>query len=467
MNKKLRNGIIVLAVGAVIWFLPAPSGLEVKAWHLFAVFVATILGFILQPLPLGATAFSALTVGALTKLLTPQQALASFGSTTIWLIVAAFLFARGFLKTGLGRRIAYLLMKRIGDSTLKLGYALAFSDLIMSPTTPSATARVGGVIFPVARGLCTAFGSEPGPTARRMGTYLMQTVYQCDNICCAMFLTSMAANPLVAAFAQKVLGVEISWPMWALASSVPGLLTIFAIPYVLFKLSRPEITETPEAKQIALAELKKMGPMSYGEKVITAVFIVCLGLWCTGTFTGVDATVVAMLGVSSMLVSQVLEWRDIVEEKGAWDTMIWMGSLITLADGLLKAGFIPWFAKSVSGAVAGMNWEWALILLILVYFYAHYSFASMTAHVTAMYVPFVSVAAAAGAPHFLVALPLGFLSPLSGGLTHYGGGAAPIYFGAGYTTQAEWWRNGFAISVVNLLVFVGLGTIWWKVIGLW
>jgi len=467
MNTRLRNGIIVLVIGTAIWFLPAPHGLEVRAWHLFAVFVATILGLILQPIALGATAFVALTVCALTKLHTPQQALAAFGSTTIWLIVAAFLFARGFLKTGLGRRIAYLLTKRIGDSTLKLGYALAFSDLVMSPTTPSATARVGGVIFPVARGLCTAFHSEPGPSARRMGTYLMQTVYQCDNICCAMFLTSMAANPLVAGFAKKILGVEISWPVWALASSVPGLLTLLAIPYVLFKLSPPEITATPEARKVARAELEKMGPMSFGEKVITVVFIGCLGLWCTGSFTGVDATVVAMLGVSSMVVWQVIEWKDIVEEKGAWDTMMWMGSLITLADGLLRLGFIPWFAKNVSGTVGGMSWMGALVLLILVYFYAHYAFASMTAHVTAMYVPFVSVAAAAGAPHFLVALPLGFLSPLSGGLTHYGGGAAPIYFGAGYVTQAEWWRNGFIVSLVNLLIFIGLGTIWWKVIGLW
>ncbi len=467
MNPKVRKGIVVLVVGIVIWFLPVPGGLKPEAWQLFAIFVATILGFILQPIPIGGIAFSALTVAALTKLLTPAQALASFGTTTIWLIVSAFLFARGFLKTGLGRRIAFLLMKGIGDSTLKLGYAFAFSDLIMSPTTPSATARVGGVIYPVARALCTAFQSEPGPSARRMGTYLMQTVYQCDNICCAMFLTSMAANPLVASLAQKILHVELTWPKWALATSVPGVLTLLVIPYIMLKLSPPEVMKTPEAALIAQAELEKMGPMSYQEKLISVVFIVCLALWCTGSFTNVDATVVAMLGLSTMVVAQVIEWKDVIEEKGAWDCLIWMGSIIAMADGLNRLGFIPWFAKSVSNSLAGLGWALALVLMILVYFYAHYGFASMTAHVTAMFAPFISVGAAAGAPPMLLALTLGFLSPLGGGLTHFSGGAAPIYFGAGYTTQGEWWRNGLIISVGNLLVFVALGVVWWKIVGLW
>lgn len=466
-TRRLRNGVVVVAVGVVLWFLPAPHGLTVGAWHLFGIFAATLLGLILQPLPLGAMAFLGLTISTLARLLTPQQAVAGFGSTTIWLIVAAFLFARGFLKTGLGRRVAYVLMRSIGDSTLKLGYSLALSDLVMSPAMPSATARVGGVLFPITRGLCSGFHSEPDDSPRKIGTFLMQTVYQCDNIVCAMFLTSMAANPLVAALAQKTVGVQITWQTWALATSVPGLLTIAAIPYVLYKLSPPDLKKTPEAKGIAQAELAKLGPMSRGEKFVAAVFVGCLLLWCTGSLTGIDPTVVAMLGVCSMVLSSVLDWKDITEEKGAWDTMIWMGSLMTLADGLVRIGFIPWFAKSVSGTLTGMNWVWALLILIAVYFYAHYAFASMTVHATAMYVPFLSVAAAAGAPPLLVSLSLGFLSPLSGGLTHFAGAGAPIYFGAGYVSQAEWWKNGLLISFVNLAVFIGTGAIWWKILGWW
>jgi DASS family divalent anion:Na+ symporter len=466
-NRQLQKGLVVLLIGVVLWFLPVPHGLKPAAWHLFAVFAATLVGLIINPLPLGAMAFSSLTFCTLTGLFTPAEALSGFGSTTIWLIIAAFLFARSFMKTGLGRRIALLMIREIGGSALKLSYAMVFSDLVVSPVIPSASARVGGLLFPITRGLCSGLQSEPGPSARRIGAYMMQTAYQCDNVICGMFLTSMAANPLVAAFAKQIAGVEITWGTWALATSVPGMLTLLLIPLLLFKLSPPELKNTPEAKEFARSQLVELGPMSRDEKVATAVFLGCLLLWFTGNYTKLDATVVAMLGVSAMVATNVLEWKDITEEKGAWDTMVWVGSLLTLCTGLVRLGLIPWFAKSVSSGLTGMNWTWAVLILTLVYFYSHYGFASMTVHTTAMYGSFLAVAVAAGAPPLFVSLGLGFVASLSGGLTNFSGIAGTIYFGAGYVSQPEWWKSGLIVSFLNLIAFFGVGAIWWKVIGLW
>ena len=114
MNKDLRNGLIAVVIGLILWFLPAPAGLKPQAWHLLAIFVATIIGFILQPLPIGAIAFISLSIAGLTKTLTPAEALNGFGQSIMWLIVSAFLFALGFIKTGLGKRIAYKIMGAIG-----------------------------------------------------------------------------------------------------------------------------------------------------------------------------------------------------------------------------------------------------------------------------------------------------------------------------------------------------------------
>ncbi len=163
MNRMMR-GAIVVGLAAVLWWLPVPVGLTVQAWHLFAIFAATILGFILQPMPLGAVALAGVTFSALLGILKPGEALAGFSDTTIWLIVSAFLFAKGFIKTGLGRRIAYVLILWFGSSSLKLAYTLVLSDFIISPATPSNTARSGGILFPIVRSLASAFGSEPGPT---------------------------------------------------------------------------------------------------------------------------------------------------------------------------------------------------------------------------------------------------------------------------------------------------------------
>jgi DASS family divalent anion:Na+ symporter len=464
---KWKSFLLVTIIGAAIWFVPVPAGLKPQAWHLLAIFVATIIGIILNPLPMGAMALIGITVCALTKTLTVPEALSAFADATIWLIVCAFLFARSFIKTGLGSRIAYMLMRSIGDSTLKLGYVLCISDLILAPATPSNTARGGGVLYPIVRSLGSAFDSEPGPTARRVGAYLMATQFQGNCITSAMFMTAMAANPLAAVLAKQVLKIDISWGLWALAASVPGLVALAIMPYFLYKIFPPELKHTPEAKELAKSELAKRGAMSTPEKIVLAVFIGALLLWSTSSFTKINATLVALMGVCVMLVTEVLTWKDILDDKGPWDTLMWMGGLVGMAGFLNKLGFIPWFAKTVSASLGGIAWVPALTILLVVYMYAHYGFASLTAHVTAMYPAFIAVAVAAGAPPFLAALSMAFLSNLCGGLTHYSTGTAPIYFGSGYVDQGTWWKLGFSASVVNMLIWVGIGGIWWKILGLW
>ncbi len=466
MNKLVR-GLVVCAVGAAIWFSPVPDGLKPAAWKLLAIFVATILGFILQPLPIGSLAFVSVTFTALTGVLKPSEALSGFSNGTIWLIVSAFLFAKGFIKTGLGRRIAYMLIRFMGDSTLKLGYTLVISDFIISPATPSNTARAGGILFPIVKSLSVAFNSEPGPSARRVGAYLVQTAYQGNTITSAMFMTAMAGNPLAAELAAKTLNIEISWGLWATAAIVPGILSLIVVPYFLYRFYPPEITHTPEAKALAAKELDQMGKMSAAEKIVAAVFVGALLLWSTSQYTKLDATVVAMVAVSIMMLTRVLTWPDVLEEKGAWDTLIWMGALIGLAGFLSKLGFIPWFAKVVGASMAGIPWMQAFILLLVIYMYSHYGFASLAAHITAMYAAFASVAVAAGAPAYLVALALAFMSNLCMSLTHYAAGPAPIYFGSGYVDQGTWWKIGFIVSVINMVIWVGIGSFWWKVLGLW
>jgi DASS family divalent anion:Na+ symporter len=467
VKSNVKNGLIVLLVGVVIWFMPVPAGLKPQAWQLFAIFVATILGFILQPMPIGAIALISVGLTGFLKVVSPADVLSGFGNTTIWLIVSAFLFAKGFIKTGLGRRIAYKIMGEIGDSSLKLGYAMVLSDLIIAPATPSNTARAGGILYPIVRSLSSAFDSEPGTSARKIGSYLMKTTFQGNCITSAMFITAVAPNSLVVALAAQTAKVNISWGTWALAGIVPGLLALAITPYILYKLYPPEITKTPEAKALARKEIEKMGPMSSGEKIVAAVFVLALVLWATASFTNIDATMVAMVCVGIMLIGQAIEWKDVLEEKGAWDTLIWMGALMSLAGALNKLGLIGWFAKIVGGALAGVSWWVALGVLLLAYMYSHYAFASLSAHVTAMYAAFLAVAVAAGAPPFLAAMGLGVISGLMGGITHYATGPAPIYFGAGYIPQGTWWQLGFIMSVSNMIIFIGVGGLWWKLLGLW
>lgn len=469
MNRNRRNACITIGVGAVLWFLPVPVGVTAPAWHLLAIFVATVLGILLQPLPIGAVAFISITFSALIGALKVGDALSGFGNSTIWLIVCAFLFSRGFIKTGLGKRIAFVIIRAIGKSSLSLGYAIAFSELVISPATPSATARGGGIMYPIVRSLSGALGSEPGPSARRVGTYLMQVGYHCDAVTCTMFMTSMAGNPLCVALAAKTLGVQVTWMDWTLAALVPGLICLMLVPLVMARLSRPEIWEIPDAKSLAQRELAAMGPMTLAEKALSAIFVVALLLWATSQFNHLDATVVAMAAVCVMLALGIIDWKDVLGEKGAWDAMFWMGSLMALASALAKSGIITWIAQGAGAGIAhlGLGWVGAGTIILLFYTFIHYAFASVTARISALYAAFIVVTAAAGAPVLMVAVVFGIFANVPISLTHYGNGCGPIYFGGDYVSQGEWWRNGFIMTVITTLVYLTIGAAWWKVIGLW
>lgn len=468
MKNRLVAWLIPVIVGVAIWFIPVPEGVKPAAWHLLAIFVATIIAFITAPMPMGAVSITALVIAILTNTLKVGDALSGFSNSTIWLIVAAFLLSRGFIKTGLGKRIAYMLIRAFGKNPITLAYALLISDLIVAPATPSNAARAGGVIYPITRSLASAFNSEPDDgTARRIGAFLIQAIYQANTVTSAMFMTSMAGNTLIVSLVAKTFDIQMSWGLWALAAIVPGLISLFLIPLVLFKLYPPELKETPEAQRIAKEELEAMGPVSRPELVMLFVFFGALILWGTATITAIDATTVALLGVSVLLATDVLTWNDVKEEKGAWDTLVWMGTLITMASFLTKLGFIPWFANLVGASMSGASWLTAFILLMLVYTYMHYAFASLTAHIAAMYIPFVSVAIGLGTPTYLALLGFAFASNLCMSLTHYAAAPSPICFGSGYITQSDWWRLGFIFSVLNMIIWIGVGSAWWKVLGLW
>ncbi len=458
---------IVLAVCAAIWFIPPPSGITPKSWHLLAIFVATITGSIVRPVPGGAMVLIGVAALALTGTLTTEEALAGYADPIVWLVLAAFFMSRGMIKTGLGRRIAFIFIRAIGRHSLGLGYALVSTDMLLGMFIPSNGARAGGIIFPVAKSLAEAYDSRPGETANRLGAFLMTLVYQCDVIVCAMFITGQASNVLISKFAQQVTGIELTYARWALAGLVPGLISLAVVPLVLYRVFPPEIKHTPAAAQFAADELKRMGRTSRGEKLMLLVFVLVATLWMTTALHGINYAAVALLGICVLLLSGVLNWHDVVSERGAWDVFIWYGGLVRMAGALGETGITKRFAEAAASFALGWKWWLALGLLLLIYFYAHYGFASITAHATAMYVPFLVVILAAGAPPYLAVLSLAYFSNLDASLTHFGTTPAPIYFGAGYVKQRTWWTLGLLVSLITIPIWVIFGFTWWKLLKLW
>jgi DASS family divalent anion:Na+ symporter len=463
MKTFYSLGFAIL-VGFIFWFIPEPEGVADRGWELFAIFVATMIAVILKPFPMGVVSVISLTVAVVTNTLTFAEAFSGFSNDVVWLVVFAFFVARGFISTGLGNRMAYKVMSILGKNSLGLGYGLVATDLILAPTIPSVTARVGGIVYPIVKALTEVFtGASHDP---KMGGYLSMTAFQGSAITSAMFLTAMAGNPLIAELARSQ-GVEITWASWAIAAFVPGILSLIAVPYVIYRISPPTIRQTPHAKQMATERVKQMGPMKLNEWIMLGTFILMILLWIIGPHIGMKAVIGAMIGLVILLMSGIMKWKDVIEETGAWDTFIWFATLVTLSSFLNKFGLTTWFSHWVVSHVSGFEWVIGFVLVSLIYFYSHYFFASNVAHIGAMYAPLLIVAIALGTPPELAALTLAFFSNLFGGLTHYGSGPAPILFGTGYVSVTTWWKIGFISSGVNIGIWMIIGGLWWKIIGLW
>ncbi|KAK9908923.1 hypothetical protein WJX75_004723 [Coccomyxa subellipsoidea] len=466
----MKNLGICVAVAVAVWFCPPPTGVTTQAWHLLAIFLGTIVGIITQPLPLGAVAMLGLGATMLTKVLTFSAAFSAFASEIPWLIAIAFWLSGGFIKSGLGNRVAYAIVSVFGKTTLGLAYSLVFAEALLAPAIPSVAARAGGIFFPLVKALCLACGSDPANgTEKKLGAYLMKTCFQTSTISSAMFITAMAANPLAVDLARDALGTTISWGTWALAGLVPGLVCLIATPLILYVLYPPEVKDTPDAPAKAREELEKLGPLSRNEKITAGGLGLTVALWIFGGQLGVNAVAAALLGLGILLITNVVTWKDCLANGAAWDTLTWFAALIGMASYLNKYGFIKWFSNQVVNVVSnfGLAWQQSFGIIVILYFYSHYLFASGAAHIGAMYTAFLSVAIACGTPGLLAAIALGQLSNIMGCLTTYGIGSAPPYFGAGYVEQAKWYQLGFIMSIFYITVWLGIGGAWWKVIGLW
>jgi len=459
-----------IAVGIVVLLVPAPAGLKADAWHYFAIFAAVIAGLVLESMPAGAIGLIGITVAALSGFVEkdPGKALrwmlAGFSESTVWLIVGAFVFAIGYRKSGLGRRIALWLVRLLGRRTLGLGYAVLLADLVLAPATPSNTARSGGTVYPIVSNIPRVYGSEPGPTARRIGTYVMWTAFAATAVTSSLFLTALAPNVAGLAIAKKTVGIDVGWGAWFVGFLPLGLLLIAAVPALAYVACRPEIKSSPEIADWAARELAACGPMSRHEKVMTALVVLAMLLWITGSNSAIvlpllganfiNPTMVVFVVISLLLLSGVIDFADIVAEKAAWEVFFYFTSLLTLAAGLNDVGFIKWLAEGFAAHLGGLSPVAVTVLLVTLFFWIHYGFSSITSH-TAAVLPVV-LAVGSGMPgvdvQTLAQLCLYSLG-LMGVISPYATGPAPMYFGSGYIGRSEFWKLGLWFGLVY---FAGL-----------
>jgi L-tartrate/succinate antiporter len=455
--------VVPVLLGLAVWLVPPPPGLGAPAWRYLGVFVATIAALILEPLPGPVVGLLAVTVAAVLRLVAPtpaeslRWALAGFSHGTVWLIFAAFMLGLGYEKSGLGRRIALGLVRRLGRRTLGLGYAVALADLVLAPFIPSNTARSGGTIFPIIKGIPALYGSSPDHDPRRVGAYVMWTAFAATGITSSMFLTANAANLFAVGLLERTAGIRVTWGEWAVGFLPVGVLLFLALPALVYAIYPPGMKASEEVPAWAGRELARMGRMTAKELTMAAIAVLALGLW---VFAGpwLDPTAAALVAVGLMLLTRVLDWSDVLADRDAWGMLVWFATLVTLADGLSRAGFLHWFAERTSGALSAIPVAGIVLLFVATFFLAHYMFASLTAHATTLLPVFLATGAAIpGMPLRPLALALCYAVGLMGILTPYATGPAPIYFGSGYIDRKAFWILGAVFGAIYLAALLAVG----------
>jgi DASS family divalent anion:Na+ symporter len=450
---------ICLLAGAALWFAPAPEGLEPRAWRLFALFAATILAILLEALPILTASLVALSLAVLTGVLSPSEAYEGFRQPVLLLIVAAFLIARSVITSGLGRRIGHFVVSRFGATTLGLGYSLFLTDALIAVAFPSNTAR-SGVLYPLALSLAVDGGSKPEDgTAKRMGAYLMLCGITSLSISSGLWFTAMAANPLGAVMARER-GVEIGFASWLATSIVPSLLALAMLPWVVYRLHRPEIERTPDAPRRAREELAALGPLSRNERVVAAVFGAMVLAWAASAPLGLDNTAIAFLGLALLMAAGAFTADDLRREGDALGTFLWFAALYGLSTGLEKTGFMSYAGEHLSQVFVGLAWPAAYALLVLLYVVLHYLFVSQTAHLMALAPVFLGVGVRLGVPTALMAFGLLFATNYFSALTPQASSANVLFAASGYLEQRDIYRVGAIVTALLAAIFLVVGTPW-------
>ena len=396
-----------------------------------------------------------------TQGLTPADAikwaLSGFSDSTVWLIFVAYMFAMGYEKIGLGRRLGLGLVEKLGKRTLGLGYAIALFDLVLAPFIPSNTARSGGTIYPIIRNIPALYGSTPEENPRKIGSYLMWTAIATTCVTSSMFVTALAPNLLALSIVQKTAKVTITWTEWCVGFLPVGLLLFLAVPYLAYKIYPPTQKVSEDVTRWAAEELTKMGPFTRKEGAMAGLALLALLLWI---FAGslLNATTVALLVLSLMIVTGIVTWDDVLGNKQAWNVFVWFGTLVTLAEGLNRVGFLKWISEAAAKSMTGMPIPTMMVLLIAFFFVAHYMFASITAHVTGLLPVLLATAMAVpGVPIKMFAMLLCYSLGIMGVITPYATGPSPIYYGSGYISRGAYWTLGLIFGAIYLAALLLIG----------
>lgn len=460
-NQFLIPALVYLLIAFVF---PTPPELTSQAWQVFAIFSCTITALITKPFEAGTVTLLSLAAVTCTGAIPVQKALEAFSAPLIWLILLISIMARGIMKVRLNERVAYWFVRKFGKSLTGISYSIVLTDVILAPFIPSTVAKAGGIMMPIFNSI--AQFPEDEVQIRDLRNFLCLLYAQIMCITGAMFLTGTSGNPLIYNLALEQ-GVTLGWLNWAIAALLPACISLLAVPYLVLKLNPVHLNERLNFRLLAEEKLKNLGPVSRKELIVMASLLVVLLLWIIGPSYSIHGVSAALIGLTLLLLTNILTFEEVTAEKPAWNMFLWFSIVIMLAQNLQSLGVIHYFTNALRQVVPTHNWSISLSCITLVYFYSHYLFAGAVTHISSMYGVFVALGLTLGCPPVLTCLVLAFASGLFMSLTHYSAASTAILYANTSVSAARWCGVGLVVSILNIAIWASIGPVWWKLLGIY
>jgi len=476
----LYVGIVVLVA---LLLLPAPVGLPVAGQRMLSILVFSVIIWMTEAVSYPVSAALIMTVmafllGTAPDIADPSKstgtsrgltmALGGFSNTALALVAAALFLSAAMTKTGLDRRIALMVLSKMGARTNRVLIGVILVGLLLSFFVPSTTARVACMV-PIVMGIISAFGVSR--TSKFAGVLMIATA-QADSIWNVAIKTAAAQNMIAVGFIEKELNHTITWLEWFTAAFPFGVLMSIALYWVLMKLMPPEIEQVEGGDETIRREMAGLGRMTIPEKKLLGISLALLFFWSTeGVLHSFDTSSTTLVAITLMLLPTigVMDWKETVN-KIPWGTILLFGVGISLGSAILSTKAASWLAGVI---VTTTGLETAPSLLILAILAAvlitlHLGFASATALAAAMIPLVISVLQKVQTPGINIigmtmvlqyVVSFGFILPVN----------APqnmIAYGTDTFTVRDFVRTGVPLTFIAYGLILLLGATYWKLLGL-
>jgi anion transporter len=479
-----RSWGIVAAIAAlvVVILLPSAPGLPVAGQYMLGILAFSVILWMTEAVDYAVsavliTALMAFLLGMAPDLAKPGQvigtsaaltmAFGGFANTALALVAAALFLAAAMQITGLDRRIALVVLSRMGARTNRVVVGAIVTGIVMSFFVPSTTARVACLV-PITMGMIHAFGAGQ---KSRFAALLMITTVQTASIWNVGIKTAAAQNLVMVGFAEKMLGSTVTWLEWLIVAAPWALLMSVALYFVMTRMLPPETEEIAGGQKAIAAELKKLGPTSAAEIKLMVISVVLLGLWATEKVVhpfDSSTTTVAAIALMFLPGIGIMDWKT-AQAKIPWGTILLFGVGISLGTALLQTKGAGWLAGVV---VSALHLETAAALLVLAVLAAfliviHLGFASATALASAIIPIVISILQQMKTPGINVlgmtlllqfVVSFGFILPVN----------APqnmVAYGTDTFTSRDFIRTGLVMTVFGFALLLILSVTYWRWLG--